>query len=528
MRKILASIVFCAFAGFAANAQNLNPEVQVTNDYKAEMGEAGKGGVAFSVPDSLVTFRTDVNYSITGRAYKGAYDFNPYEISMVPDMGKAASSRFWLRAGAGYSFHPVLQAVFTPAMESENKLWVYQDLRGYAGNYSSFDGGPKYKGYDFGEKIGVAGRFKAAGTFINYDVNYNGVFTDDFATNGRFHLFGAEAWMRSPETAALDYSVKVGAGFGMDGFSALQGVNHTSLRLEGRVHPDMKSDQFEAVVDADLRSDFYSGDTYRSVFSGSIIPRALFAWDTFKLSLGAALSPGGKGLEIYPAIDLSAGFLDQLAYLSVTGGQHYYGYADLKLADHWFNPQYTGRLWRSRELVDAKLGVRGNVSKLQYDLSGGYSVRDDMPMSGLVAPAGERPSCTLRYADYNMWHADLLLAWKSGRLDADGGVHLRRTNVELNDDYLDLPLLECDFKAVYNWNRKVFAGVRAKAASARECNSFGVDGYFDLGLYGEYRTGGSLSVWAQASNLLDSKIATAPVHIRNGIYFTAGICLDLR
>ena len=74
----------------------------------------------------------------------------------------------------------------------------------------------------------------------------------------------------------------------------------------------------------------------------------------------------------------------------------------------------------------------------------------------------------------------------------------------------------------------MFAGVRAKASTARECNSFGVDGYFDLGLYGEYRTGGSLSVWAQASNLLDSKIATAPVHIRNGIYFTAGICLDLR
>ena len=54
-----------------------------------------------------------------------------------------------------------------------------------------------------------------------------------------------------------------------------------------------------------------------------------------------------------------------------------------------------------------------------------------------------------------------------------------------------------------------------------------VPGYADLGLNLEYRTSSSLSVWLRGGNLLDMTIQRNLLYAEDGVYFTAGVCLNL-
>ena len=70
--RIIALMIAGALAAFSASAQNLNPQVQVTNDYKARMGLQGKQGVELEIPESLRNFRSSVDYNVLATPYKGA------------------------------------------------------------------------------------------------------------------------------------------------------------------------------------------------------------------------------------------------------------------------------------------------------------------------------------------------------------------------------------------------------------------------------------------------------------------------
>ena len=50
--------------------QNLNPEVQVTNEYQTRMGDASKQGPAMRIPDSLLRFDYHFDYSVFDSPYK--------------------------------------------------------------------------------------------------------------------------------------------------------------------------------------------------------------------------------------------------------------------------------------------------------------------------------------------------------------------------------------------------------------------------------------------------------------------------
>lgn len=537
MRKLYISTALLLAAAGIAGAQNLNPQVQVTNDYKTNMGEARKQAVELEIPDSLTSFKTRVDYSVFATDYKGAYDFSPYEIRMVPDMKRQDASTLFVRAGAGYAFHPVLQAVYTPFSTGDLRLSIHQDFRGYAGDYTSLGDASWYKGHDFAENFGLSGRWFRKDFVLDAALDYKGVFTDDFEGDGAFNRVELGAGIASTASASMQYSARARFGFGRDSFSAFDPMNHTSVALEGSVVPEFGF-PVALVLDARMQLDIYGSSRssvydYGTLFTGTFSPQALIDLDPVKLRAGISLSPGREGLEIFPNINASMDFAGQQLFASVSGGQYALSYTDLKLADHWFNPEYTPDLNRSYEMVNCKLGLRGTVlSHLQYELNGGFAIRESVPMPGLYRTLpdieGTRPWCMLSYADYNLWYVQALAAWKSEKLDVEGALNVNHTNGPLRTEWLALPLLSYNVKAVYNWGRRIFAGLRINAASKRESVDFTTDGYFDLGLYGEYKLNGSLSLWGQASNLLNHKIAIAPTHIQSGIYLSAGVCLNLR
>ena len=146
MKKIYLPIALAIVAGSPLLAQNLNPEVQVTNDYVARMADVHKNGTPMSVPDSLTRFSTDIDYSVFTTAYQGAYEFSPYAITMEPEARGYDVSRLLLRVGAGYSFHPVVRAVFTPVPKGLLRNSEYLSFDGYGGRYRSLDGRAAFPG----------------------------------------------------------------------------------------------------------------------------------------------------------------------------------------------------------------------------------------------------------------------------------------------------------------------------------------------------------------------------------------------
>ena len=522
---IAAVALTCAIPAFT---QNLNPQVQVTNDYKAELGKAGKQSVPLEIPDSLNSFRTSVSYNVFATPYKGSYEFVPYEISVTPQKPAPDYNKFYLKAGAGYPLRPELKAVWTPVRSlSGNTLTVFQDLHGYAGNYGTLDSRDDYSGYDISETFGLEGRWFGNSFSLAYGLDYQGLFNNDFTGKSNFNDFTLRTAVRSDADSRILYDFDLAVSQAFDSF-----VSQTAVKACGGFLPNWML-PFDLRIDFNLETDIYANDIYDNAFVAQIAAKALFDWDPVRLSAGVSVSPASDLQWLYPDVQLTADLFDNVlqAYATVKGGQFVRGYADLKLENHWFNPAYTAAIKPTLERLNATLGLRGSALKyLQYDIRGGWASYSDAPLHSFTASIFAPPvlDCGIAYADYNTVFADADIHWKSPRFALDLSAGFKHTNIELNDDYLDLPAFTGAVSAVYNWNSRIFAGLTCKGRTEQAALTWSVPGFADLGLIGEYSFNNRFGVWANVGNLLCHEIALSPLHVQKGIYFTGGIRLNLR
>ena len=122
----------------AASAQDLDPTVVVDRVYEGKLMEVHKPVLEMAVPDTVMHFDLDFDYSVFESPYKGSYEFNPYLLSMKPSAAADESGRFYLKAGAGYQLHPTLDLVWSPElprMDDSFHMDVYARDRSYVGSY---------------------------------------------------------------------------------------------------------------------------------------------------------------------------------------------------------------------------------------------------------------------------------------------------------------------------------------------------------------------------------------------------------
>ena len=524
--KISALIVAALFSAVPSFSQDLNPQVQVTNDYKAEFGKAAKQSVPLEIPDSLNSFRTSVSYNVFATPYKGSYEFVPYEISVTPQKPASDYSVFSLKAGAGYGLRPMLKAAWTP-VHNGNTVTVFNDFHGYAGRYSALDGRDPYSGFDLSEKVGLEGRWVARDFILAYGVDYQGLFNRDFAGDYQFNDFTLRGDIRSDTDSKIVYDFALELNQAYDAQ-----VSQTGVRVKGGFFPNWML-PFTLRMDVDFESDFYGKGPYDNMIVGQVAAKALFDWNPFKLAAGVNFSPASDLQWFYPDVDITADLFDRSLqlYARVKGGQRATSYTGFKLAEHWFNPAYTASLRPTLERLDASLGFRGSAFKhLQYDIHGGWASYSDAPMNFWKVSASDPALMDygVVFRDYSCWYVEEDIHWKSSTLAVDLAGSYRKTNVNLNDAYLDLPAFCGDLDITYNWNSRIFAGIRAKAVTTRAGKTYSVPGFVDLGLHASYKVNGSFGFWANAGNLLNNDISLSPLHMEKGIYFQGGITLNLR
>ncbi|MCQ2133790.1 MAG: hypothetical protein MJY88_02375 [Bacteroidales bacterium] len=286
-KNIFLTAAAVTFA-ISASAQNLNPTVEVTNDFLTRSVDASKPMGKMEVPDSVMKFDLDFDYSVLSNPYKGGYDFAPYLLEMKPGGDGNKGGKFYLRAGAGYTLNPEFDLVWSPRLKNQAlHLNVYAKNRSYVGDYmqihpevrmsedgtavESYDFVPfspesvddeyasiyptRNSGYDIHTTAGVNGKYDFARSFLDFALSYEGIHHKNFITDynsgscfsalmrGNYNAVEAKAGLHSTDDgnrtfkydADLSYRYSLSDELGFDEW--LRGVASNDVALKAELGP---------------------------------------------------------------------------------------------------------------------------------------------------------------------------------------------------------------------------------------------------------------------------------------------------
>ncbi len=535
------SAALALLVGIPAMAQNLNPVVEVTNMYEQAATGIEKPLQQMAVPDSLLKFNLDMDYEVRTTPYRGAYEFNPYLVQLRTAPRSYEEQTLFLRLGAGYGFHPELDAVWSPVKKDNFRVNLYGRHQGYFGHYRNiaidndyyFRGdGTLYGGADALSSVGVNTLYGWDKGMLTADIHYRNIFSSDAFQETAHHIAALQARVQSAPQTSFYYNVGVQARH-----LVREGLKETYLLSDGGLGANLRRSQ--------LRLDYQ----VEGVFTGegqagelSLIPRYVFQAGSFSLNLGLKASfPFRSDEYFYPTHDhylfpdvyvdyqvIPESFVLQA---SVTGGNQLETYGSLLEGNHFLPSFLRTALDFEAETVHVSAGIRGNIAeRMHYNVNGGYAFRANALEWGYgydTSWASSYPSAGR--ASYSLFYADAKAGWTSERLDAD--VHLRYQRTTLSSDYIFAPpAFTAQFKFLYNWGGRIKAGVDLHAATERvlqlpEGNTdvqLHIPGYADLGLYGEYGFTRRMAAWIRVGNLLNMEVQRTLFHAERGIYFSIG------
>lgn len=569
---ILSGLLACT----AAFAQNLNPTVEVTNAYQGKLMDVKRQDVPMAVPDSLLKFDWDFNYSVFENPYKGAYEFTPYMIEMKPDVTPSDARRFYARIGAGYSLHPEGVVYWNPQLGPKFTLSVYDRFKGYWGNYVDInDRKNPYYGSDMANVAGLGARFNANKFVVSLDGDFDWIRTRELLFDGNnvlkgggkigiesvntkhffyglsAHYSGLKNTVNNHFVSKDDETVMVPVEFAEDNFG---GEFSAGVRI-GRKHSLKVDAAFDRYVFGDGETNYASTN---DVFS--VTPSYSFIFKRGSISIGATYADVLKDelyfnpdtpdnvdylvKNFYPDVNASFEVLRDALVISAkfTGGLKFNSYGSYLLDNHHFNSSLSSRYpstlgQASVNTFDAALGLSGRVTnRFQYKADAGYARWYHAPLDGVLESYGSH-YYILAMANYGIAYADIDAAFLSDSFTAAAHFRIQDAALKSVSYALTLPHFVGDAMVEYNWNHRIFAGVNAEWMSTRRYGygQMAIDpsyhytayGWLDLGVQLEYKFAGKCSVWAKGGNLLNQEVMRNCMYAEKGPYFTLGICLGL-
>ena len=184
LSRICLSAVLPAIFPFVAGAQNLNPTVEVSRQYRGTLMELDKPSLEKAVPDSVLQLNLQFDYSVFDSPFKGAYEFRPFLMDMDIAPGYVDARKLYLRAGAGYTLHPELDFVWSPVRNDKFRLSLYAQHRSYVGKYRALGletvggvtgivpDGSRFSGHDLVTEAGIDGSFDWETGVLDFRTGY--------------------------------------------------------------------------------------------------------------------------------------------------------------------------------------------------------------------------------------------------------------------------------------------------------------------------------------------------------------------
>lgn len=554
--RYLAMAAF-SFAAIVSSAQDLDPTVVVDRAYEGKLMEVHKPVLEMAVPDTVMRFDLDFDYSVFDSPYKGSYEFNPYLLSMKPSASSDGSRKFYLRAGAGYQLHPELDLIWSPDLKTDDfSADVFARHRSYIGDYLNLDGqgtDEVWKGYDLASSAGLAGHGDWGSGYADFRGKYSNLAVKDRSRNRMYNAVEAGVSVGSKDIATVvDYRIDARYRHGHDAVKGLapeaEILKENVLDVDASVGFPVRGSMLFFDVEADYAG--YGGLYTASAGQFGITPHYVYRRSRFMADIGVKVAKAfgndeatvyddageavsenqlvGRGVSkeqiIYPDVTLEVGIVrDALKFRVHAGGGNYVDtYSSVLERNHHafvYNPDLTV------ERLNVTAGFEGRISsRFTYNIYGGFVNY----ANGLLDQIGVTLLSSIGHASYRKMVAGLDFLWKSESLMVDGSVVYSDAEGEAFDQGFVKPAaVSGDIAVEYNWKRRITAGADCRFASARPSVAYTVPGYADLGLYLEYATSRGISFWARGGNLLGMNIQYNPLYAQKGAYFTLGICLNL-
>ena len=569
MKKIymIAAVQAFLLTAVSAGAQNIDPTVVVSRDYEGKLMEVHKPKIEMAIPDSVLRFDLEFDYSVSDSPYKGAYDFTPYVLDLKPSPAFRHNGKLYLSAGAGYQLHPELDFVWTPSMKSDAfRMNVYAHNRSYIGKWWNigstgsedrpvFDrpekGSPdgKWNGPDLMSRAGVNGKYDWNSAALRFEAGYYGLYQRNMNASPRsFNALDLNAGLSSKNKPGkgFGYSLDISYRYGKDEAYGDISLTENLLGVEAQLYSTFR-DGHRISLDLDYEMAGYDVFFASNASFLSLTPhyvKKLRKWD---IDLGLVLSKvfrDGSGSPVFPhkiqglypdiSIRFKA-FRSLMLYTEVTGGAYMNTYSSLLASDRRVDMHY-GRglalLDMTDERIRAVIGIDGRItSRFSYGVKGGYVNYASAPLGAVIRQDVETESNLLPALIYEAYSkAFVAFDWKlrAERIDFDGILEYSACKAKESGTPGLLPAaFTGDVSFRYNWKKRIYAGLNCDFSTSRKNHYAVIPGYADLGVEMEYLMNHRISFWAKGGNLLNMTIQRSLFYVEAGPYFTLGFCLNI-
>lgn len=576
---IAAALLFCLLPfPLKTAAQDLNPTVEVSRQYRGSLLDSEKPSVPMAMPDSVLRFDLEFDYSVFDNPFKGSYEFRPFLMDMDLSPAYSGEKSLYLRAGAGYTLHPELDFTWTPVRGRKFRMSLYARHRSYIGKYRSVgpvltgnvpvftsDGG-RYSGHDMVTEAGADGTLDWDKGVFSFRAGYVGTALRDTTVRRGYDGVAVNLGVSSKENIGshVIYDVDVSYMFAEDKFTAPAcGKGYMSghdFSFGASAGSSFKTGH-SVLVDAGVDYAHYGGAISAGAGDVTLIPRYLYSKGRWDVNLGVKLAVlfrgGGDGTSIsgdnmpgqivYPDIRVSLNAIRNHLdiYLAIGGGTDMNRYSSLLMENRHVTPVYnsgmgTPLLGSTVERVSAAVGLKGNIaSRFSYDISTGYRNFSAIPLPAVCALPGGY-AAGIGYSPMQMFFAGLDFSWTSQDVRLGGRLDYRATDLSGRDAAVVAPAaFSGRIEAEYNWKERIYVGADCGFSTSRRGltavaplsglsgQEFRIPGYADLGVSLEYVFTRRFSLWLRGGNLLGATIQRIPLYSESGIYFTGGICLNL-
>lgn len=588
MRKIdicKAVAAFMVLVPSVAAAQDLDPTVVVSRKYEGKLMEVSKPAIEMAVPDSVTTFALDIDYSVFEKPYKGAYEFNPYVLTMQPASAVQAPRQLYVKAGAGYALYPTLDVVWTPRFKGPFSMDVYAFHRSYVGNYWSFlpptsfdspvdierwkvaDGASRdWFGYDLQTRAGADGSYDWNTAVASFDVAYYGLASKDLRKTRTYDALDVKLGVASKSADADRFVYKADASYRFaedkirfvekDGFVGehLFNANGTFGQVFSAGHRALMDIGVDVVAYKNCPMESVSGQFF-------LLPHYMHVRDRWGVDAGLRIAKVFRPEDyssvfqaneqiVYPEVKAWFNVLPNAmrVYAEVGGGNKLNTYASLLEKNHHMDTSFgfggNSFMDVTVERVSTVLGIEGRIaSSVSYDLKTGYvnygnALLDAVAVGNLPEADGLQYIPGFGYDKYQKFFVSADWNWRAENIRFDGNLNYIHAWGFTADNGLFAPSpFTGDVSFEYCWSRRIYAGVDCEFATGRKGSlrlpeegalvEAAIPGYADLGLYFEVAASRILSVWARGGNLLNMTIQRNPVYAEKGVNFTVGVCLNL-
>ncbi len=553
---VLSAALISAASG-VASAQNLDPTVVVDRAYEGKLMEVHKPVLEMAVPDTVMRFDLDFDYSVFANPYKGSYEFNPYLLSMKPSASGDMHRKFYFRAGAGYQLHPELDLVWSPNLGGKGfGMDVYARNRSFAGNYHDLsvpESTGVWKGYDAESSAGVRMTYDWKKGTLDFGAGYNGLLVGEEVRKRSYNAMDAYMHLASKDySTAVDYRLDAKyrlAGDCVTGLENMPSLTEHAADVDAAVTFQTRGSVAAVGIGADYVA--YQGLFHADAGQFHITPHYLYSRGPLALKAGVkvAVILGGNGLGgqyvsdskeqyLYPDVTLELAIIRKALKfrLDAVGGNVIDTYSSLLGRNHHL---WAGSAWPEKPLLDFTVervnlsaGFEGRIlSGFSYRLYAGYVNYANALLDYVAVDEGTSlRTAGVAYAPYSKCLLGAEAMWKSERLMVDFAMNYTSAWGDCFSSaipYLLPSAFTGDLAVEYNWKRRVYAGIDCSFSTARSGAMYTVPFYADLGLYAEYFMNRRFSVWARGGNLLGMTVQRNPLYAEKGAYFTLGVCLNL-